>query len=73
MITVNGSQILYEKTDGVTSQCSDRGWSASFVSKRNPLKETSNEDCLAWYRVDDTTAVFAVADGCGGMRGGEQA
>jgi serine/threonine protein phosphatase PrpC len=73
MITVNGSQILYEQTDGVTSQCSDRGWSASFVSKRNPLKETSNEDCLAWYRVDDTTAVFAVADGCGGMRGGEQA
>jgi len=73
MITENGIQILSEQTDGVTMQCRDRGWSASLVSKRNPLKETANEDCLAWYRVDDTTAVFAVADGCGGMRGGEQA
>lgn len=73
MITSNGSQILFEQTDGVTSQCRDRGWSASFVSKRNPLKDTANEDSLAWYQVDGTTAVFAVADGCGGMRGGEQA
>ena len=42
-------------------------------SRRCPIKETPNEDAIGIFRIDDETAVFAVADGCGGMRGGEQA
>ena len=52
---------------------SDSIWEACAFSRRSPNKETFNEDALGIIRVDDETAVFAVADGCGGMRGGEQA
>ena len=48
-------------------------WQACAYSRRSPFKESFNEDAVGMIRFDDETAVFAVADGCGGMRGGEQA
>ena len=42
-------------------------------SRRAPQKETSNEDAAAIVPVSDEAAVLAVADGCGGLRGGDQA
>ena len=42
-------------------------------SHRAPQKETSNEDAAAIVSVSDEAAVLAVADGCGGLRGGDQA
>ena len=48
-------------------------WQACAYSRRSPFKESFNEDAVGIIRFDDETAVFAVADGCGGMRGGEQA
>lgn len=44
---------------------------ASVFSERSPVKDSPNEDALAVFPIDDETAVFAVTDGCGGMRGGE--
>jgi serine/threonine protein phosphatase PrpC len=74
MITETQSQIVSEEVDGEVSSCGSNAWTASYVSRRNPFKvDEPNEDSLAWYQVDDDSAVFAVADGCGGMRGGEQA
>ncbi|MEQ1824482.1 MAG: protein phosphatase 2C domain-containing protein [Pirellula sp.] len=51
----------------------DAAWNACAYSRRCPFKDTANEDAVGIFRVDEETAVFAVADGCGGMRGGEQA
>ena len=42
-------------------------------SRRAPQKETSNEDAAAIVSVSHEAAVLAVADGCGGLRAGDQA
>jgi len=73
MITEIQSQILTEQIEGEVALCSGNGWVASFISRRNPFKTGPNEDALGWFQVDEDSAVFAIADGCGGMRGGELA
>lgn len=40
---------------------------------RSPDKKTSNEDAAVLIPVSNTSSVLVVADGAGGMRGGEQA
>jgi serine/threonine protein phosphatase PrpC len=64
-----GEKHLSEQYAGVA-----RGTVQAF-SMRGPDKEPSavNEDCAAVIPLDDSTAVFAVADGFGGCRGGDQA
>jgi serine/threonine protein phosphatase PrpC len=42
-------------------------------SSRRPEKGTANEDAAAVISAGDGAAVLIVADGCGGMAGGEQA
>ena len=42
-------------------------------SKRSPMKDAANEDSAGVVFVNQTAAVFMVADGCGGMAGGERA
>jgi len=64
--------LLREEQSGIFSQ-TDALWEACAYSRRSPFKESFNEDAVGIIRVDDETAVFAIADGCGGMRGGEQA
>lgn len=64
---------LYQHDQGDSYSLDDRGWDASVFTQKHPFKLSSNEDAAAIIRVDDETAVFAIADGCGGMRGGEQA
>ena len=73
MSTVSHHQFLLreEKSDILCQK--DARWEACAYSRRSPFKESCNEDVVGIIRVDDETAVFAVADGCGGMRGGEQA
>ncbi len=61
------------QADGDVDVRPDRAWDAYVFSERCPTKETPNEDAAAIIRFDYETAVFVVADGCGGMRGGEQA
>ncbi len=70
---LTASQILTEVVHGDVATCAGRTWQAAFVSRRNPFKEGLNEDALGWFQIDEESVVFAVADGCGGMRGGEQA
>ena len=73
MSTLSHHQFLLreEKSDILSQR--DALWEACSFSRRSPFKETYNEDAVGIIRVDDETAVFAIADGCGGMRGGEQA
>jgi len=46
---------------------------AAVYSKRNPAKDTPNEDALAVLPWDDRSAVLAVADGVGGTIAGARA
>ena len=64
--------LLREEQSGIILQ-KDALWEACAYSRRSPFKESFNEDAVGIIRVDFETAVFAIADGCGGMRGGEQA
>ncbi|NQZ97679.1 MAG: serine/threonine-protein phosphatase [Myxococcales bacterium] len=49
------------------------GGVASVFSSRSPDKETPNEDAAALIPFGDDAVVLVVADGVGGVRGGEQA
>jgi len=49
------------------------GLDVAVYSRRSPTKETPNEDAAGIIPVDERAAVFAVADGLGGQRGGVQA
>ena len=71
-IVSNHQFLLREEKSDILSQ-KDILWEACSFSRRSPFKETYNEDAVGIIHVDDETAVFAIADGCGGMRGGEQA
>lgn len=46
---------------------------AVVYSVKCPDERPKNEDCAAVYSLDDSAGVLAVADGAGGMRGGDQA
>ncbi len=73
MSTVSPHQfLLREENSDILSQ-KDVHWECCAVSRRSPSKESFNEDAVGIIRVDEETVVFAIADGCGGMRGGEQA
>lgn len=67
------NHFLFQQECGEVTSLSRHCWIASVFSQRSPTKSTPNEDATAVISIDDETAVFAVADGCGGMRGGEQA
>lgn len=73
MITELPSHLLTEQSTCDVLAHRSEGWIAAYLSRKCPFKEGPNEDCLAWVQVDDEASAFIVADGCGGMRGGEQA
>lgn len=49
------------------------GIEVAAYSRPAPQKETPNEDAAAIIPISGDAAVLAVADGCGGLRGGDQA
>jgi len=49
------------------------GVEVALCSRAAPERETPNEDAAVIIPVGPDAAVFAVADGCGGLRGGSQA
>ncbi len=49
------------------------GGEVAFVSARSPEKETPNEDSMAFIPLAEDCGVLAVADGVGGLPGGDQA
>ncbi len=49
------------------------GGIACVYSCKNPQKSTFNEDAVGLILAGDSSGVIAVADGCGGMHGGDQA
>jgi len=49
------------------------GGSVAVLSARKPEKTSANQDAAAVVAAGENSAVLIVADGCGGMAGGEQA
>lgn len=63
---------LQQQTEEVASvHCA--GAEVAIFTTRSPAKQTPNEDAAVVIPVGLDSAVFAVADGVGGSRGGEQA
>lgn len=73
MSTVSQTHFLLQQEMSDIVVQNDGGWESCAYSRRCPGKETPNEDAVGIIRLDDDTVVYAVADGCGGMRGGELA
>jgi serine/threonine protein phosphatase PrpC len=73
MSTISQTQLLLRQEMSDVVLHADVGWESCAFSRRSPSKETPNEDAIGIVRISDDTIVYAVADGCGGMRGGEQA
>jgi len=67
------SHILIEQIDSGVNTHVSPAWTAAYASIQHPLQDRPNEDAVGWFAVDESSAVFAVADGCGGMRGGQLA
>ncbi len=65
------NHFLFQQELGAVTSLARSCWVASVFSQRSPEKETPNEDATVVIPLDEETAVFAVADGCGGQRGGE--
>ena len=51
----------------------DADWEACAFSQCDPFKSSLNEDSAAVIPCGEKSVVIAVADGCGGTRGGDQA
>ena len=49
------------------------GGTAVFISRRDPHKQTPNEDAIALLPVREHAGVLAIADGCGGQANGQLA
>lgn len=47
------------------------GGTLAYYTHKSPDKETVNEDAVGIFSVSDSQGVLLVADGCGGMQGGE--
>ncbi len=73
MTTTLPIQTDLQLADGEIGSRAAAKWNACIVSRRHPFKETANEDAYGIVQVNDDTSIFAIADGCGGMRGGELA
>jgi PPM family protein phosphatase len=73
MSTVSQATFLFKQEQSEYVEHCDAQWEACAYSRNSPFKETCNEDAIVVIPVDDESTVFAIADGCGGMRGGEQA
>lgn len=70
---VPAAELLIAHDSDVVSQFELSGIEVVAFSRPAPLKETPNEDAAAIIPVSGEAAVLAVADGCGGLRGGDQA
>jgi serine/threonine protein phosphatase PrpC len=73
MSSTTENHFLFQQELGAVTSLARSCWVASVFSQRSPEKETPNEDATVVIPLDEETAVFAVADGCGGQRGGELA
>jgi PPM family protein phosphatase len=73
MSTATENHFLIQQEQGLVTSLGSSCWVASVFSQRSPQKSTPNEDATVVIPISDESAVFAVADGCGGQRGGEQA
>ena len=49
------------------------GLEVAIFSKKSPIRESANEDAAVLIPMGERSAVMAVADGVGGLRGGENA
>lgn len=67
------AELLIANDSDRVSLFSLSGLEVAAYSRVAPEKETPNEDAAAIIPVSSDAAILAVADGCGGLRGGDQA
>ncbi len=53
--------------------CEFAAGTAVFMARRDPQKQSPNEDAIALLPVSETAGVIAIADGCGGRANGQLA
>lgn len=53
--------------------CEFAGGTAAFLARRDPQKQSPNEDAIALLPMSDNAGVIAIADGCGGRANGQLA
>lgn len=73
MTLVSPSPQFTFRAHRVFESYSDTNWEACVFSQRCPQKTSANEDAAAIIPNGADSLILAVADGCGGMRGGEKA
>lgn len=73
MSLVSQSAICLHRATRAVELLDDLGWEACAFSQRDPFKSSPNEDSALVIPSGNESVVLAVADGCGGMRGGDQA
>lgn len=73
MSTGAGDFIFYDATRAGPALFDVSGCRLAAFTAKSPDKVTSNEDCAAWYPIDERRAVLIVADGLGGLPYGEEA
>ncbi|MEO8271749.1 MAG: PP2C family serine/threonine-protein phosphatase [Aureliella sp.] len=49
------------------------GGTVFYYTRRDPFKQTPNEDAIALFPVGDSAGVLVIADGCGGQANGQAA
>ncbi len=73
MSTTTDTVFFLEQTGAPAELVPIAGGTAGVFSIRSPAKDTTNEDAAVLIPLGPTSAVLAVADGCGGMASGEVA
>ncbi|MCA9263171.1 MAG: serine/threonine-protein phosphatase [Planctomycetales bacterium] len=65
------SQVLFDAQDEQPRSIGFPGGEVALFSRRSPGKETGNQDAAGIFPLTPTTGILMVADGCGGMTGGQ--
>jgi len=73
MSLVSQSSVGLHRASRAIESLEDTLWEACAFSQRDPFKTSPNEDSAMVIPSGADSVVLAVADGCGGMRGGDQA
>lgn len=73
MTLITQPAICLNQAISALESAQDTLWQASVFSQRDPFKTSPNEDSALVMPCGENSVVIAVADGCGGMRGGDKA
>lgn len=73
IMTLESTRFYLDREESGVDVWQFAGGVAAVFSRRHPFKATTNEDAAVLIPFKSDAGVIAIADGCGGMAGGEQA